>query len=346
MRARSRYYSPVTWPRLWKPRRSSSPSFPSSLPGDAHADLPYLYALAEKIAARQDGFLVVVSQSTVPVCTDEEIEAIIRKFRSDAGFAVASNPEFPCKILHADVQQVTCGIGPDNWIGWNFLRDGPGYRNSSFPRDTVALASATANADAPAAQIQTAVKADDARKTAIAGRTIGVISPPLKPNTDDMRDEPSQGIVPALQGKGARVQTFDPKGQNAWQMLRDIDFKPSSYETCEGAKVLPILIKWDQFRMRALNRVKSLMKSPPVVDRATSTGSPKSASWASVISASVAQTCQPEGENLSAGTLKVTSLVNLAHDAVRPSNGRAAEQLTSCPLWPTNSASPDIVEFT
>ena len=62
--------------------------------GDGHADLSYVYAAAEEIAELMDGFTVVVTKSTVPVGTGDEVEEIIRKTRPDADFAVVSNPEF------------------------------------------------------------------------------------------------------------------------------------------------------------------------------------------------------------------------------------------------------------
>ena len=62
--------------------------------GDGHADLSYVYAAAEEIAALIDGFTVIVTKSTVPVGTGDEIEAIVRARRPDADFAVVSNPEF------------------------------------------------------------------------------------------------------------------------------------------------------------------------------------------------------------------------------------------------------------
>ena len=62
--------------------------------GDGHADLSYVYAAAEEIAREMDGFTVVVTKSTVPVGTGDEVEAIIRRARPDAEFAVVSNPEF------------------------------------------------------------------------------------------------------------------------------------------------------------------------------------------------------------------------------------------------------------
>ncbi|MEM8615510.1 MAG: UDP-glucose/GDP-mannose dehydrogenase family protein, partial [Pseudomonadota bacterium] len=62
--------------------------------GDGHADLSYVYAAAEEIAHLMTGFTVVVTKSTVPVGTGDEVEAIIRKANPDADFAVVSNPEF------------------------------------------------------------------------------------------------------------------------------------------------------------------------------------------------------------------------------------------------------------
>ncbi|OYU69345.1 MAG: UDP-glucose 6-dehydrogenase [Alphaproteobacteria bacterium PA2] len=62
--------------------------------GDGHADLSYVYAVAEEVADLIDGFTVIVTKSTVPVGTGDEIEKIIRTRRPDAQFAVVSNPEF------------------------------------------------------------------------------------------------------------------------------------------------------------------------------------------------------------------------------------------------------------
>ncbi len=62
--------------------------------GDGHADLSYVYAAAEEVAGLIDGFTVIVTKSTVPVGTGDEVEAIVRKARPDAQFAVVSNPEF------------------------------------------------------------------------------------------------------------------------------------------------------------------------------------------------------------------------------------------------------------
>ena len=320
--------------------------------GDGHADLSYVYAVAEEIAPLIDGFTVIVTKSTVPVGTGDEIERIVRKARPGVDIAVVSNPEFLregaaigdfkrpdrvvvgiederaravmselyrplnlnetpilftgrrtselikyaanaflamkitfineiadlCEVLGADVQQVARGIGLDNRIGSKFLHAGPGYGGSCFPKDTVALVRTAADAGRPVELIETTVRVNDARKKAMAGKvsravaddlrgkTVGVLGLTFKPNTDDMRAAPSLDIIPALQAAGARVQAYDPEGHEARQMLVDVDFKLGPYEVAEGADVLVIITEWDQFRALDLDRVKSLMRKPVIVD--------------------------------------------------------------------------------
>ena len=183
-----------------------------------------------------------------------------------------------CEAVGADVQQVARGIGLDKRIGNKFLNAGPGYGGSCFPKDTIALVRTAQDAGTPVRLIETTVEINDARKKAMAGRVadvldgdltgkvIGVLGLTFKPNTDDMRDAPSLDIVPALQAMGATVQAYDPEGHEAKQMLPGVVFKAGPYEAVEGADAVVIITEWDQFRALDLDRMKSLMKSPNVVD--------------------------------------------------------------------------------
>ncbi|WP_421932350.1 UDP-glucose dehydrogenase family protein [Phenylobacterium sp.] len=320
--------------------------------GDGHADLSYVYAAAEEIAGLLDGFTVIVTKSTVPVGTGDEIERIIKAKRPDAQFAVVSNPDFLregaaiedfkrpdrvvvglederarpvmtelyrplylnetpivftsrrtselikyaanaflalkityineiadlCEALGADVQHVAKGIGLDKRIGGKFLNAGPGYGGSCFPKDTLALVRTATDAGSPVRLIETTVEINDARKKAmatkvaaalegdLAGKTIGVLGLTFKPNTDDMRDAPALDIIPALQKLGAKVQAYDPEGEEAKHMLKDVDFKDDAYAAATGADVLVLITEWDQFRALDLDRIKDLMKAPVMVD--------------------------------------------------------------------------------
>ncbi|MDP3377357.1 MAG: UDP-glucose/GDP-mannose dehydrogenase family protein [Brevundimonas sp.] len=321
--------------------------------GDGHADLTYVYEAAREIADLIDGFTVVVTKSTVPVGTGDEIERIIRERRPDAEFAVVSNPEFLregaaigdfkrpdrvvvgtdderarkvmselyrplnlnespllfvgrrtselikyaanaflamkitfinemadlCEAVGADVQQVARGIGLDNRIGSKFLHAGPGYGGSCFPKDTLALVRTAVDAGSPVRLVETTVEVNDARKKAMAGRvsaaldgdlsgkTVAVLGLTFKPNTDDMRDSPALDLVPALIAAGAKVQAFDPEGMHeAKALLKGVDFRDGPYDAVKDADVVVIVTEWDPFRALDLDRLKSLVRQPVIVD--------------------------------------------------------------------------------
>ena len=184
-----------------------------------------------------------------------------------------------CEKVGADVQDVARGIGLDGRIGRKFLHAGPGFGGSCFPKDCLALVKTAQQAGAPLSIIETVVAANDGRKEHMAerivhacggsvkGKTIAVLGLTFKPNTDDMRDSASLAIVPALQQAGAAIRAFDPEGMGeAKKLLTGVAFCNGSYETMEGAHALVIVTEWNEFRALDLDRVKSLLKTPTIVD--------------------------------------------------------------------------------
>ncbi len=184
-----------------------------------------------------------------------------------------------CEQVGANVQQVARGIGLDNRIGGKFLNAGPGYGGSCFPKDTLALVRTAQEAGAPLELIETTVRVNDARKKAMAaraiaafggdvhGKTIAVLGLTFKPNTDDMRDAPSLDIIPALQAAGASVRAFDPEGMHeARKHFDGLAFADGPYACAAGADGVLILTEWDQFRALDLQRVKTSLKAPIIVD--------------------------------------------------------------------------------
>ncbi len=184
-----------------------------------------------------------------------------------------------CEKVGANVQEVAKGIGLDGRIGGKFLHAGPGYGGSCFPKDTLALVRTAQSNNAPAKIVEAVVRINDERKLKMAervveacggsleGKTIAVLGLTFKPNTDDMRDSPSLDIVPALQAAGARIQAFDPAGtEEARTMLEDVVYADGPYHALEGADAVLIITEWDEFRALDLDRVKSLLKAPIMVD--------------------------------------------------------------------------------
>jgi UDPglucose 6-dehydrogenase len=126
--------------------------------------------------------------------------------------------------------------------------------------------------------VETVAAVNDARKRAMArkvaavvgnlrGKTIAVFGLTFKPNTDDMREAPSIPLVTALKDFGARVRAYDPVGiEQARSILPDVTFCDGPYSCAEGADAVVIVTEWEQFRALDLDRLRSVMARPVIVD--------------------------------------------------------------------------------
>ncbi|WP_278371510.1 UDP binding domain-containing protein, partial [Thalassospira xiamenensis] len=145
--------------------------------------------------------------------------------------------------------------------------------------DTLALVRTAQEHNSPLRIIETVVDVNAQRKKAMAdriisacggsvsGKTIGILGLAFKPNTDDMRDAPSLDIVPALIAAGATVKAYDPEAMTeAKKLLEDIIYCDTAFDTLEGADAMVVLTEWNEFRGMDLDRIKSALKHPIVVD--------------------------------------------------------------------------------
>lgn len=184
-----------------------------------------------------------------------------------------------CDKVGANVHDVARGIGLDGRIGPKFLHPGPGYGGSCFPKDTLALMKTARKVSAPLSLVEATVAFNDARKREMAkrvvaaldgkasGKTVAVLGLTFKPNTDDMRDAPSLVILPELLRLGARVQAHDPVGiAEARKLMPDLHYCDDPYEAASGADALVILTEWNSYRALDLARLKTLLRSPNIVD--------------------------------------------------------------------------------
>jgi UDPglucose 6-dehydrogenase len=184
-----------------------------------------------------------------------------------------------CEACGADVQAISKGMGLDNRIGSKFLHAGPGYGGSCFPKDTLALIETGKDFGARPTIVEAVVEANNLRKKEMAqkviqacggelkGKKIAVLGLTFKPNTDDMRDSPSLDIIPLLQKAGASIAAFDPQGmEEAKHCLKEITYGRDPYEIMSGADALLIITEWNEFRALDLAKVKTLLKTPLIVD--------------------------------------------------------------------------------
>jgi UDPglucose 6-dehydrogenase len=183
-----------------------------------------------------------------------------------------------CERVGADVQEVARGIGLDKRIGSKFLHAGPGFGGSCLPKDILALVKIAQDQAAPLRLVETVAAVNDSRKRAMArkiagvvgnlrGKTIAVLGLTFKPNTDDMREAPSIPLVAALHDFGARVRAYDPAGmEQARALMPEVTFCDGPYACAEGVDAVVIVTEWEQFRALDLDRLKSVMRAPIIID--------------------------------------------------------------------------------
>lgn len=186
-----------------------------------------------------------------------------------------------CEKFGASIIDVAHGMGLDSRIGRKYLEAGPGYGGSCFPKDTMALVKIAEFAGTRTRVVEAVVMSNDLRKYNMAekiqnacgghlrGKTIGILGLTFKPGTDDMRDSPSLVIIPELLREHSTMRVYDPQGMNeAKKLLPEdgIEWCSDAYEAMQGADALVLLTEWNEFRRLDLAKVKSLLKTPLVID--------------------------------------------------------------------------------
>jgi UDPglucose 6-dehydrogenase len=218
-----------------------------------------------------------------PVLITNVVTAELTKYAANAFLAtkISFINEFAnlCEEIGADVHDIARGIGLDRRIGQKFLHPGPGFGGSCFPKDTRSIAQFARGKGNPLAIVDAVVEVNARQhqrmveKIAacldgdVAGKTIGVLGLSFKPETDDTRESPALAIVRALHARGARVQAYDPEAMDSVRKeLPELTLCTDAYEACRGAEALVIVTEWNQFRMLDLDRVRSLLARPVIVD--------------------------------------------------------------------------------
>ena len=183
-----------------------------------------------------------------------------------------------CEAADADIEEVSLGVGLDRRIGAAFLRPGPGFGGSCFPKDTEALLATAQSHGVQLRLVESTVAANDGRKRAmgrrviqamggVRGRTLAVLGVTFKAGTDDMRQAPSLPILAALRAAGARLRIFDPEGMGqARAVLPDADYADSAYSCLEGADAALLVTDWPEFAALDLSRVAERMRGDVFVD--------------------------------------------------------------------------------
>ena len=295
-------------------------------------DLKYIFNVAKKISKFSNNKKIVITKSTVPVGTGDQIEKILKNKKK---FAVISNPEFLregeairdfrypdrivigsnhnnlftimkklylplinkgakffttnrrgaelikyasnaflatkitfineianlCEKTGIHIEDISLGMGSDVRIGSRFLRAGPAYGGSCFPKDTKGLVSIGDKVKVNLSLVKSVVKSNEKRKKLfltvvnnildkkIRNKNITFLGVTFKPNTDDMRDSTSLTMLPYLHNKGAKIIYYDPTGEKKdFIKLKNCKFSNNINIACKNADLVILHTEWDEFK--------------------------------------------------------------------------------------------------
>ena len=302
---------------------------------DTGADLGQIYSVAKEISSSINRFKIIITKSTVPVTTGDEIEKIISKKINKEKFSVVSNPEFLregeairdfiypdrivigandkkssrilrnlyspliskgakfistkrraaelikyaanaflatkitfineianlCEKTDIDVEDISIGIGLDKRIGSRFLRAGPAYGGSCFPKDTKAIVTTADKFKINLSVIKSVINSNSSRSKLLLNKVKDILNNKIrnkkicflgvtfKANTDDMRDSSSLEMIPFLSKKGAKIKYYDPTGfKKEFKELKNVNFKNSIKDAVKEADLVILHTEWNDFK--------------------------------------------------------------------------------------------------
>ena len=184
-----------------------------------------------------------------------------------------------CEGVGADINDVVVGMGSDKRIGENFLRPGPGWGGSCFPKDSRALIKIAEDADYSFDLLKGVITVNDQQLDRVAdkiriaaggnlsGKVVAVWGLTFKAGTDDLRDSPAIAIIERLMKFGAHVQAFDPTVTDIRTGIPDdLVIASSSIDATLKADVLAVLTEWDDFKWISATTIATTMNGKQIID--------------------------------------------------------------------------------
>ena len=183
--------------------------------------------------------------------------------------------------LGADIEAVRQGIGADPRIGYHFIYPGCGYGGSCFPKDVRALIHMGQDVGYDAEITRGVAAVNERQKSLLVDKmvdyfgdlrdkTIALWGLAFKPNTDDMREAPSQAVMAAIWAAGGRVRAYDPQALSEAGRLfgerADLVLCGTPQEALQDADALAVVTEWNEFRSPDFDAVKASLRQPVVFD--------------------------------------------------------------------------------
>ena len=184
-----------------------------------------------------------------------------------------------CEAVGADIHQVARAMGQDGRISSKFLHPGPGFGGSCFPKDLAALHSLGKEKNIDLNTVSATIKTNKSQKKRITdklshllnnkvkNKKIAILGLSFKPNTDDIRESASLNIVSNLIDLGADLSVYDPAAmENFKSVYPNINYNDNWRDCVKNADACVVLTEWNEFRGIDLSELKTLLKSPILLD--------------------------------------------------------------------------------
>ena len=310
------------------------------------ADLKYVFKVAKELRSLISKYKIIVTKSTVPVTTGDQIEKILIKLKKNKLVDIVSNPEFLregdairdfsnpdrviigtdsvkankilkslynpitkknsryfntsrrgaelikyasnaflatkityinelanlCEKVNVDIKDISMGMGSDKRIGDRFLRAGPAYGGSCFPKDTRALIDTANKFKTNLSIIKSVVSSNDKRRLLLTkkvdkilngkfkNKIITFLGVTFKPNTDDMREASSIPMIKYLNKKNSNIRYFDPSGEkDEFKKLKNVEYCKNISSACFNSDLVILHTEWNDFKL--LNFKKLVKKT-------------------------------------------------------------------------------------
>jgi len=173
-----------------------------------------------------------------------------------------------CEKIGINIEDISLGMGSDTRIGSRFLRAGPAYGGSCFPKDTKGLISIGDQVKVDLSLVKSVIKSNEKRKKLpltkihkiigknVKNKKIVFLGVTFKPNTDDMRDSSSLLMIPYLHKNGAKIIYYDPTGEKKeFLKLKNCKFFSSINLACKNADLVILHTEWDEFKNLDFNKL-------------------------------------------------------------------------------------------
>ena len=184
-----------------------------------------------------------------------------------------------CESVGANVVQVCDGIGSDSRIGPRFMNPGIGYGGSCFPKDLMDFRAMAKENGYDFRLLEEVISINEEQRHrflrkvrsvlwTFRGKRLGVLGLAFKGGTDDIRESPAMLLVQELLREGCRIRVYDPAAmEHAKEVLKSgVEWASDAYEAATGADALLILTEWEEFAALDLERLRTLVKYPIVLD--------------------------------------------------------------------------------